>query len=269
MENENKGNSYIRQGCFSSSEYELAENYFLKAAEEYKKNKQYSSYEIVIKKAVSCQLKLGMEKRAALTLSSCANELLRNNYNLNIISKMIEESAFLLLNEGQILDTFNIYLTMANKISDSTIKINFLTNAINILEGNTEYDVYIVEAYRKLINEYFKIKEIKKVIELYEDLLKVFISLNQQHNINKVILSIIIIYLSQNDIINAELFHNKYNDSYVGSDEFDTTMQLFDAIKTNKDIKMVLNNSLSVKYLDNQVCLLIKSIMTDNISYLL
>ena len=215
--------------------YLEASEYFMNAYKKYITMKfDESAYETLIK-LLECYDKLQLYKNASNVIM-----------NFIKISKDTDKNKFLLkkaIKYSKLYDD-NIQIYLLNEL------FNNLTNNNEIKELINEYikdidDIYKIDFYRAYILSLLNNNELLEAINTYNILMQIFYNLEQQHNINRTILSIVILYILLNDIVNADKEYFKYIDTnFASSEEAKIGENILNYIKNNDTVllNIILNN---------------------------
>jgi hypothetical protein len=234
-----------------SPNYFEASEYFIIAYKKYITMKfDESSYETLIK-LLECYDKLHLYKNASIVIMDYIKISNDKNKNKDLLKKAIKY--------GQLYDgTISVYLLadLFKNLETNTEKKELINEYISEIN-----DIYKIDFYRAYIISLLKSNELLEAINTYNILLQIFYNLDQQNNINRTILSIVILYILLNDIVSADKEYFKYIDTnFTSSEEAKIGENILNFTKNNDTVLLsIILNSCTFNSLEHQLIKLFRN----------
>jgi tetratricopeptide (TPR) repeat protein len=203
-------------------DYIAAEPLFQQAARAYKLAGLMDSATEAWKQAIQCSIKMSNLKQAIVTLEATSRELVLAANSGSGANAYKEQASAMLSEAGTYLNELN----EAGRAADFKLRAGKLLEGFNneaaaklyeeacsYFDGDEDKDVYAKEALSKALNHQLGLGKHASAMRTMDKLAKVYVRLNQPHNLYKLILSRVILLLAAADPVAAQKEYDKHMDA--------------------------------------------------------
>eukprot|EP01112_Ceratiomyxa_fruticulosa_P010110 TRINITY_DN2664_c1_g1_i1.p1 TRINITY_DN2664_c1_g1~~TRINITY_DN2664_c1_g1_i1.p1 ORF type:complete len:330 (-),score=91.68 TRINITY_DN2664_c1_g1_i1:27-1016(-) len=230
-----EGDKHAKKSFFHSPDWDNAGVFYEKAVNCYRSAKAFEQTKDALKKASNAayQNPNGTTYTAAKHLQEAA-KIARDQKQIEEAVELFVQATNLYREDGKAVSAADAITDAAKLLDDKDPErsMELLKQALEILEIDDK-EAYSGDTFQKTISLLLKHKKYKDVIEVYQSQCRALKKLTNPHDLNKAILSMIIIYLYCDDVVQARKVYQENMDFY-GSDAGRAASDLLDAFE-NRD----------------------------------
>lgn len=237
-----------------------------KAATNYKNAKAYEQAKQAFKKASNAHYQNNIYFTAGKHLESAA-AMAKEQKLLDESADLYEKASRIYREDGKGFPAAESLSKAAKTIEPTNTDkaIEYLKQACELYELEDK-EHYSGDTFKIAVSLFLKNKKYGDTIELLKNQTRVFNKLNQQHDLHKCYLSMIVIQLHCDDLVEANKLYQEFINTpgFSGSQEGIATADLLDAYESRnpETLKTVINKQL-FNFLDNQVTKIARALIIE------
>jgi len=194
-------------------DYVEAEPCFQRAGRAFKAAGLTTSAVAAFRSAADCSYKTGNLKQGAVTLEAMGRELsIAKEDGLRVEAcRLWSEAAGFLQEAGEAVRASDLKLRAAKLVEalDGALALRLVDECCAIFDGDADKDVYAVEPLRKVMQMQLALGKHASAMRTMDRLFGVWTRLKQPHNLNKLVLSRVVLLLAAADPVSAQREYDK------------------------------------------------------------
>lgn len=202
-----------------------AEPCFQRAGRAFKAAGMTDAAVAAFRSAADCSYKTGNLKQGAVTLESLGRDLSISKDEKQRVEacRLWSEAAGFLQEAGEAVRASDLKLRAAKLVEaiDGALALRLVDECCAIFDGDADKDVYAVEPLRKVMQMQLALGKHASAMRTMDRLFGVWTRLKQPHNLNKLVLSRVVLLLAAADPVSAQREYEKHfsMDGFVSTDE--------------------------------------------------